>query len=236
MASDLPPLLVIFDCDGVLVDSEPLSCQVLSEELTRYGLPADVPYVMRYFLGRQLATVHMHAEERQVRLPPDFARDLNARLLRRFHEELRPIPRVAETLTLLGVPCCVASSSNLARVQSSLEVTGLSSFFGGHLYTAEMVAHGKPEPDLFLYAARRMGVPPERCLVIEDSPYGIVGARAAGMEAWGFAGGSHYHERGDAGQALLRAGAQVVFDDMGALSTHFAAIRGTLRPSAHFQP
>ncbi|HBK46515.1 MAG TPA: hydrolase, partial [Xanthomonadaceae bacterium] len=191
---------MIFDCDGVLVDSEPLSCEALAEALTRDGLPADIPYVVQHFLGRQLGSVRAHAGARQVQLPPDFERDLNAHLLQRFRSELRPVPHVADVLARLDVPRCVASSSHLERVRLSLEVTGLAPLFGERIYTAEMVARGKPEPDLFLLAAQRAGASPDRCRVIEDSPYGILAARAAGMQAWGFTGGGHHRGREDAGR------------------------------------
>jgi HAD superfamily hydrolase (TIGR01509 family) len=220
--------LVIFDCDGVLVDSEPLSLSVLSEALTGLGLPADIPYVTRHFLGRQLATVRSHAEsEHQLALAPGFEHELNARLVERFRRELQPIPHVAGLLGSLarhGVPCCVASSSDLARVRLSLEVTGLAAYFAGNLFTAEMVARGKPEPDLFLYAAERMQVAPADCLVIEDSRYGVMAARAAGMEVWGFTGGAHHGGLEDAGQVLLDAGAHRLFDDMRTLAGAIAGV------------
>lgn len=237
MASDLAYSLVIFDCDGVLVDSEPLSLSVLSEALTRQGLPADIPYVTRHFLGRQLTTVRTHASSHQLHLPPEFEHDLNARLFQRFHDELRPVPHVADALAGLDVPRCVASSSSLARVRLSLEVTGLARFFDDRIYTAEMVARGKPEPDLFLYAAQRMSVAPAACLVIEDSPYGILAARAAGMEVWGFTGGSHQRGREDAGRPLLEAGAHRLFEDMRTLGSAIAAAPGNAAsPSASRQP
>jgi HAD superfamily hydrolase (TIGR01509 family) len=225
--------LVIFDCDGVLVDSEPLSLSVLSEALTRQGLPADIPYVTRHFLGRQLATVRSHASSHQIELPPDFERDLNTSLVQRFHQELRPVPHVADALAQLALPRCIASSSDLARVKLSLQVTGLAEYFAEYVYTAEMVARGKPAPDLFFHAAKQMGVVPAECLVIEDSPFGVLAARAAGMEVWGFTGGSHHREREDAGRPLLEAGAHHLFDDMRTLGAAIAAVSGdAARPSA----
>ncbi|UNK58637.1 HAD family hydrolase [Pseudoxanthomonas daejeonensis] len=226
MDSDQAYSLVIFDCDGVLVDSEPLSLSVLSEALTGQGLPADIPYVTRHFLGRQLSTVRTHALSQQLDLAPGFEHDLNTRLVQRFREELLPIPHVADALAGLGLPRCVASSSDLARVRLSLEVTGLAAYFGENVYTAEMVARGKPEPDLFLYAARQMGVEPAACLVIEDSPYGVLAARAAGMEVWGFTGGSHHREGDDPGRPLLEAGAHRLFEDMRKLGSAIAAAPG----------
>lgn len=228
--------LVIFDCDGVLVDSEPLSLSVLSDALSRQGLPADIPYVTRHFLGRQLATVRTHARSHQLELPPDFEQSLNASLVQRFHQELLPVPHVAdvlERLVQMGLPRCIGSSSDLARVKLSLQVTGLAAYFSDHVYTAEMVARGKPAPDLFFHAAQQMGVVPAECLVIEDSPFGVVAARAAGMDVWGFTGGGHHLGRGEAGRPLLEAGAQRLFDDMRTLGDAIAAVPGgAARPSA----
>lgn len=232
MARGLNYSLVIFDCDGVLVDSEPLSLSVLSEALSRQGLPADIPYVTRHFLGRQLATVRSHARSHQIELPPDFEGNLNASLVERFRQELRPIPHVDQALAQLGLPRCVASSSDLARVRLSLQVTGLAEYFGEHLYTAEMVARGKPAPDLFFHAAQKMGAVPAECLVIEDSPFGVLAARAAGMDVWGFTGGGHHRGREDAGRPLLEAGAQRLFDDMRTLGSAMAAVAGDPAPTS----
>lgn len=226
MAPNPAPSLVIFDCDGVLVDSEPLSLSVLSQALTERGLPADLPYVTRHFLGRQLATVREHAVAHQLDLPPNFEHDLNDLLIERFRSELIAIPHVTDLLAGLGLPRCVASSSDLARVRLSLEITGLAPFFGEHLFTAEMVARGKPEPDLFLFAAERMGAAPSACLVIEDSPHGVLAARAAGMEVWAFTGGSHHRGRAEAVAPLLEAGAHQLFDDMRTLGTALASAVG----------
>jgi HAD superfamily hydrolase (TIGR01509 family) len=230
VASNLAYSLVIFDCDGVLVDSEPLSLAVLSEALTRQGLPADIPYVTRHFLGRQLAAVRAHAISQQVHLSPEFEQDLRVGLAQRIHAELRPVPYIACALAELGLRCCVASSSDLARVRLSLEVTGLAPYFSDYIYTAEMVARGKPEPDLFLYAAQCMSVAPAACLVIEDSPYGVLAARAAGMDVWGFTGGSHHRGREDAGLPLIEAGASRLFDDMRTLGPAIASPPASRQP------
>jgi len=120
---------------------------------------------------------------------------------------------VDTVLSELQMPCCVASSSDLDRVSLSLEVTGLAPHFGGHLYTAQMVRHGKPAPDLFLHAAGKMQADPARTLVIEDSASGVMAAKAAGMRVWGFVGGGHYRRR--SGEGLLReAGADRIFEAM----------------------
>lgn len=212
------PALVIFDCDGVLVDSEPLSCAVLAQALQQQGLRADADYVKQHFLGRSLGTVREHARDQGIALAEDFESRLNAELLGRFGAELRPIQGIAPLLEALQAQVCVASSSHLARVQLSLQVTGLAGYFGGHVYTAEMVARGKPAPDLFLFAARHMQMAPADCLVLEDSPSGVQAARAAGMAVWGFTGGGHHGASDEAARLLHQAGAQRVLDDMAAVT------------------
>lgn len=205
--------LVIFDCDGVLVDSETLACEGLSLLLARYGIQADIGYVMSQFQGRSLTSLVEHYRERGIELPPGFRDEVRTWIAERFRTALRPVEGVDAILGELGLPRCVASSSERARVELSLRLTGLSRHFGDSVYTAEQVAHGKPAPDLFLYAARRMGADPARTLVIEDSVSGVLAANAARMQVWGFTGGSHYRDR-DGAALLGQAGAQRVFDHM----------------------
>ena len=205
--------LVIFDCDGVLVDSELLSCRCLSETLANCGIDADVNTVLDLFLGRSVASVVEHYAALGRQVPGRFAADLAARVRADFEASLQPMPGVRALLSDLRIPCCVASSSNLQRVGFSLELTGLARFFGNRLYTAEMVLRGKPEPDLFLHAAERMRADPRRTLVIEDSVSGVKAGKAAGMTVWGFVGGSHYADR-DGRARLRQAGADDVFTSM----------------------
>ena len=184
--------LVIFDCDGVLIDSEIISARMLIAALADMGVSIDLDYVARYFLGRSYPTVMKTVRsEFGVDLPPAFEDDYRARLLAAFKEELRIMPMARETLLGMGVPWCVATSSSRKRAEMSLQIVGLSELVGERLYTAGEVKHGKPAPDLFLHSAERMGAAPERCLVIEDSLNGIRAAVAAGMEVWRFTGGSH---------------------------------------------
>src|SRR6185437_2669499 len=207
------PDLIIFDCDGVLVDSEVLSCQCLSECLGRCGIDVDVQQTLNLFLGRSIATIVEYYRAEGRPLPEGFVADLKARVRDSFETSLRPIAGVGAVLSSLPTSSCVASSSDLDRVSFSLALTGLAPHFDGRLYTSEMVARGKPEPDLFLYAAEKMRVAPGRTLVVEDSVSGVTAAKAAGMTVWGFAGGSHYRSRD--GRAILRdAGADRVFDRM----------------------
>jgi HAD superfamily hydrolase (TIGR01509 family) len=205
--------LIIFDCDGVLVDSEVLSCRCLSEALGKCGVRLEVAEALELFLGRSTTAVEQHYTARGVKFPAHFLSDLKLRVREVFQSSLRPIPGIASLLSGLRTPHCVASSSDLDRVSLSLALTGLSPHFGDRLYTSQMVARGKPAPDLFLYAAAKMQASPARTLVIEDSISGVAAARAAGMKVWGFVGGSHYESR-DGRAILYGAGADRVFDRM----------------------
>ncbi|KJC48349.1 hydrolase [Bradyrhizobium sp. LTSP849] len=214
MANGQPePDLIIFDCDGVLVDSELLSCRCLSEVLAEFGFDLHVEQALELFLGRSTAAIGQYYRERGEILPDDFLPRLKARVLETFAGALQPIPGVSAVLSELKAPRCVASSSDIDRVSLSLNVTGLASHFDSRLYTAQMVKHGKPAPDLFLYAAEKMKADPKRALVIEDSVSGVQAAKAAGMTVWGFVGGSHYHGR-DGHAILAAAGADRVFARM----------------------
>ena len=184
--------LVIFDCDGVLVDSEPLAFRVLLEGLTAAGHVMDEQAAYDRFLGRSLANLQsVLRREFGVELSAAQLEEMRVRLFDVYRQELRPMPGIVETLDKLTMPYCVASSSLPDRIRLSLEVTGLLPRFDPHLFSATMVAKGKPEPDLFLYAARQMGTPPEACLVIEDTAPGITAAQRAGMTVFAFTGGGH---------------------------------------------
>ena len=184
--------LVIFDCDGVLIDSEIISATMLIEELAKLGVQIDLAYVARHFLGRSYPTVMQTIrQEFNLTLPPEFEDQYRARLLAAFESGLKIMPDVAGVIAALAVPFCVATSSSPMRAAKSLQMVGLGHLVGEGLFTATMVARGKPAPDLFLHAAARMGADPARCLVIEDSLTGIRAAKAAGMPVWRFTGGSH---------------------------------------------
>lgn len=184
--------LVIFDCDGVLIDSEVISANMLILELQGYGVEIDMPFVARHFLGRSYAVVLKEIREQfGVNLPPQFETDYRRRLLEAFARSLTVMPGVTEVLERMAVPFALATSSSPERVRRSLEITGLTSYFGPRVFTASEVARGKPAPDLFLHTAARMGVAPDRCLVLEDSVNGVRAGLAAGMEVWRFIGGSH---------------------------------------------
>lgn len=184
--------LIIFDCDGVLIDSEVISARMLIAELARLGVEIDLPYVSRHFLGRSYPTVMATIrKDFGLDLPPEFEDDYRARLLAAFERELVVMPHVAEVMDRLTLPFCVATSSSPRRAEISLRLVGLDHRVGPRLYTSSMVARGKPAPDLFLFAAEKMGVAPARCLVIEDSLTGVRAGLAAGMQVWRFTGGSH---------------------------------------------
>ncbi len=207
------PDLIIFDCDGVLVDSEVLSCRCLSEALARYGISLSVDQALDLFLGRSVTAVFEHYEGLGRPIPKQFVTELRTEIRGAFLSSLCPIEGVKSVLEDLRIPRCVASSSDVDRVSFSLSLTGLAPHFDARLYTSQMVERGKPAPDLFLYAAERMRVDPHRTLVIEDSVSGVKAGKAAGMTVWGFVGGSHYQSRD--GKAILReAGADRVFARM----------------------
>lgn len=216
--TETPIGLVIFDCDGVLVDSEPLAMRVLLQTLAEAGVELGAEEAYAAFLGKSLATVcGILRDGYGVNVDDAALARMRARLNEAIRRELQPIPGIAETLGKLGHRVCVASSSQVERIRLSLEVTGLSGFFGDDIFSATMVARGKPAPDLFLHAAQQMHVDPGRCMVVEDSPAGVTAALAAGMAVFGFAGGSHA-QAAPHREKLRALGPAEVFDDMRALS------------------
>jgi HAD superfamily hydrolase (TIGR01509 family) len=200
--------LVIFDCDGVLVDSEPISVRIDVDMLAEVGVTMSEAEVIERFVGRSPEVILAETEARLGRRVPDgwFERG-EARLRRAFAAELQPVDGIKEALRAIDMPVCVASSSSHENLRLKLEVTGLYERFAGRIFSASEVANGKPAPDLFLHAAERMGVAPDACVVVEDSRYGVQAARAAGMDALGYAGGlTPAH--------ALEGPRTVVFDDM----------------------
>jgi len=206
--------LVIFDCDGVLVDSEPISITVLVEALAAAGVAMSEAEAHERFLGRSLKSMSeiLH-DEYGLAVDAAFLEAMRKVLYERFRSELQPIPGVAETVDALGVAHCVASSSQPERIRLSLSVTGLIGRFEPNIFSASMVVHGKPAPDLFLHASAEMGVEPARCVVVEDSPAGIMAAKAAGMRVVAFTGGSHARTPRHR-DALLDLRPDALFDDM----------------------
>ena len=209
----MPIDLIIFDCDGVLVDSEVISCTAHANALTRHGYPITAEQVSTRFLGRATKQANLEIEtELGRKLPEAYHGDLQDELFRAFEVDLEAIRGIHDVLDVVTQRVCVASSGSHQRMQVSLGTTGLHKRLAPHIFSSSQVSNGKPAPDLFLFAAKQMGVPPERCVVIEDSLAGIAGARAAGMKVFGFCGGSHC----GAGHAetLRQAGADLTFSDM----------------------
>ncbi|MBL1421044.1 MAG: HAD-IA family hydrolase [Alphaproteobacteria bacterium] len=184
--------LIIFDCDGVLIDSEILSANTLIALLGKLGVHIDFAYVQKNFIGRSFQKVASEIGERfKIHLPQGFETQYRHELLKSFETQLQPTPNVAETLQQLDIKICVATSSSPERVARSLQITKLINHFDGNIFTASQVKNGKPAPDLFLLAAQTMGVSPANCLVIEDSQPGIEAAIKAHMPVWHYNGGSH---------------------------------------------
>ncbi|SCK51809.1 haloacid dehalogenase superfamily, subfamily IA, variant 3 with third motif having DD or ED [Streptomyces sp. WMMB 322] len=183
--------VVVFDNDGVLVDSEPISNRVLAEYLTELGHPTTFEESVRDYMGAAVHRIHDLVLERSGRrLPDDFDETFHSRVFAAFRRELSAVGGVHEVLAKLdadGVPYCVASSGSHERIRVALGRTGLAVHFGeGRIFSAQDVGRGKPAPDLFLLAAEKMGVRPDRCAVVEDSPLGVRAALAAGMDVYGF--------------------------------------------------
>jgi HAD superfamily hydrolase (TIGR01509 family) len=222
--------LVIFDCDGVLVDSEVISCRAHAQTLTRHGYPITADQVLDRFLGVSDREARQIVEaEIERKLPDDFEAQVKQATLQFYASELRPISHVGEAVAAIGLPKCVASSGTPEKIRHGLTCAGLYDQFAPHIFSASQVKRGKPAPDLFLFAAERMRAAPARCLVIEDSVPGITGAVAAGMTVLGFHGGSHC--RPGYGDTLRAAGATMTFDDMRQLPGLIARIGAPAIPT-----
>ena len=205
--------LLIFDCDGVLVDSEHLACAALAELMTTLGHSMTADEAMLAFAGRSLKDVLARAERLLSRpIPKDVGEQAAVQLMARFRRELQAVAGAKEAIAALPYRRCVASSSTPDRLMLSLDITGLSPLFGNNVFSAVEVANGKPAPDLFLLAARRLGEDPSSCIVIEDSVLGVEAAGAAGMAAIGFAGASHANQ--GLAERLAAAGAEPVIHSM----------------------
>jgi HAD superfamily hydrolase (TIGR01509 family) len=209
--------LVIFDCDGVLVDSEIISCLTVVRMFERHGVPCDLATVLTRYLGRPASTVtDDFARLARRPLPADFVDSWRAELFESFARDLVPVPGAREAVEALrrsAIDYCLASSGDEERIGVALRKAGLFDFFEGRIFSTTMVERGKPAPDLFLLAAATHGAAPGRCVVVEDSVAGVAAARAAGMTAVAFTAGSHYRVM-DQTQPLLDAGASCVAASM----------------------
>ena len=205
--------LIIFDCDGVRVDSEVISSRAHAETLTRHGYPITPDGVLKRFLGVSDREARLMIEaEIGRKLPDDFEAQVKHATLRFYQGDLQAIANVGDAIAAIDLPKCVASSGTPEKIRHGLTCAGLYDLLSPHIFSATQVDRGKPAPDLFLFAAEQMKVGPGRCVVIEDSVPGVVGACAAGMVVLGFFGGSHCTP-GHA-ELLHAAGAAVTFDDM----------------------
>lgn len=205
--------LIIFDCDGVLIDSEIVICRLTSEELTRLGYAISIDDVIARFSGRaQRSIVDEVEQDWGQRLPPEYFARIRERTSEVYKADLQAIPAIAETLDLIRCEICVASSSYPEKLLLGLRTTGLLDRFGGNVISAASVARGKPAPDVFVYAAGWMRTPVANCLVVEDSVPGVRAACAAGMRVIGFVGGRHCGPGHKA--RLLQAGAEQVIEHM----------------------
>jgi HAD superfamily hydrolase (TIGR01509 family) len=218
--------LVIFDCDGTLVDSEEISTEVLARSLTEHGLPTTPEDARRKYRGLLLSEIDVRArQELGAPLPEGWLKRFELDRAERFRRELRPVRGAAETVRRIkaaGIAVCVASQGKLEKTRLTLELTGMRELFAEErLFSAWSVARGKPAPDLFLHAASSIGVEPRDCVVVEDSPSGIEAARAARMYAIGYV-------PGDGGELLLGAGADELVGSLDELPARLGLAGGQL--------
>jgi HAD superfamily hydrolase (TIGR01509 family) len=206
------PRLIIFDCDGVLVDSEPLAARAYERVYDKHGMPGVNTGIIAQCIGMKQADIIAKIKELTGhQFPAASDGDIWTETKILFSQELKPTPGITTFLQALTSDRCVASSSSVERINHSLAVTGLARFFGDAIYSSSMVKNGKPAPDIFLFAADKMDANPADCIVIEDSPFGIQGAVAAGMTAIGYTGGGHTYAEHSA--RLTAAGADFVCAD-----------------------
>jgi HAD superfamily hydrolase (TIGR01509 family) len=199
--------LVIFDCDGVLVNSEPISNRIMAEVLTENGLPMSLEDCYTHFMGRTMSDcVDILARRFGHSVAGDFVAQVRERTLEALRVEIEPVPGIAAALARIALPSCVASSGQMVKMRTTLQATGLLDHFGDRLFSAAGMERGKPHPDIFLHAAAAMGAEPHACAVVEDSPVGVQAGIAAGMTVFGYAALSDR-------EALAGAGARI-FTDM----------------------
>ena len=203
-----PLELVIFDCDGVLVDSEPIAVRVEAGILSGLGMPLSEAEIIERFVGRSPSVMRAAVEAHLGRpLPSEWDVEFRRLYDAAYEADLEPIDGIEEALDQITVPTCVASSSEPGPLRHKLQLTGLYDRFDGRIFSASQVRNGKPAPDLFLFAAEHMGAAPEACVVVEDSRYGVEAARAAGMDVFAYAGSV-------TPGAALEGEHTIVFDDM----------------------
>ncbi len=196
--------LVIFDCDGVLVDSEPLSNRVIAEQISSLGFPMTEKEAHSIFAGGSLEIVEKFILDKTGKPMPDyFEEEYRVRSTALFRSELVAIPGAEELLKSIKIPKCVGSNGPLSKIDENLRLTKMHHYFDGNFFSAYDIQKWKPLPDLYLYAAKKMGVDPAECVVVEDSVHGVQAAVAAGIKVYAYAGGGN-------GELLREAGAEVV--------------------------
>lgn len=205
---------IIWDCDGVLIDSEVLACTTAVEVLEGLGHSISLEEYLRRFMGKSNVQICSEIRlETGLQLQGDVLSDhLYEEQKKSFIQGLQATPGVHHVLKNISVPMAIASGSSPARLQHCLEVTKLAGYFNGHLYSSEMVKRGKPAPNIFLYAAKKMGIAPKDCLVIEDGIHGLQGAKTAGMDVFAYTGGSHMNAH--LKQNVINAGANAILSNM----------------------
>lgn len=201
---------VIFDCDGVLVDSEPIANQVLVDMANEYGANIDLDYALRNFKGTSMQNCYAQvAELATERLPDDFMPNFRERSFESFRKNIQPVEGVTDVIKNLDIPFCVASSGPENKIRLNLELTGLLPHFEGNIFSCFTVRKWKPDPAVFLWAAETMGFHPSECLVIEDSMSGVNAALDGGFDVFGFTAHDYNNE--------LEGNATLIFNDMSQL-------------------
>jgi len=216
--------MIIFDCDGVLVDSEIISNKVDADLFATIGYTISPDQMIRRFIGMTKRSIwQVVAQEHGIAFPEALFAKANAEIVARYETDLRAVPGVADAIRAVGGARAVASSSELPKLRRALQVTGLLPLFDPAVFSASQVARGKPAPDVFLFAAAECGAAPQDCIVVEDSPAGVQAGLAAGMRVIGFTGGAHSYPGHDA--RLLSEGAAVVVAHMNHLAATVAGMR-----------
>ena len=220
----MTPKLIIFDCDGDLIDSEVISCAVEADVLSAEGYEVSAQEVAERFMGRPAKVmVEMVEDALGRKLPDDFLEKLDTKIIRAYRDRLNAVEGVADTVRSLETPYCVASSSAPAKLFTGLVEAGLVELFYPNIFSTVLVKNGKPDPDLFLHAADRMGVDPRHAVVVEDSPAGVKAALRAGMEVIGFVGGKHAGP--EHASTLRKAGATTILTRFADLPRELAALQ-----------
>lgn len=213
-----PIQLIIFDCDGVLVDSEPISCRIVAEELQKLGLDISIEEAKNRFAGTSLDTIRQYFKDQVGKPVPDnFEEIYRERSHAAFEAELQAVPGIESALKALRLPRCVGSNGPGFKVEANLKITGLRKYFGDELFSAYDIQRWKPDPELYLHAAKTMNFSPENCLVVEDSLAGVQAAIAAGMRVVAYAGAG--------GSERLKKTGATVFTDMSTLPQLVTALQ-----------